>query len=139
MLLKGSRVASQRLSRHYVPSPRIRSNQRNTIYSALCHSFYVRMMLIFLLAVTLIALTAYLFFEDNKEHSHFGSFSSSSSSASDLITSEELEFLNHTNTARTRNQIPSAILRPLIQNTKDDVHIVRISLYPLTFPIFPIQ
>lgn len=74
---------------------------------------------------------------DNQSHSHFPPSSSSSSSSSNaqieqsqqdsssnLIPIEELNNLTYINTARTRNDIPSKILRPLIQNTKDDIHIV---------------
>jgi len=41
-----------------------------------------------------------------------------------MIAIEELQNITYINTARTRNDIPSEILRPLIQNTKDDIHII---------------
>ena len=68
-----------------------------------------------------------MLYVDNQSHEHFNPNVLNKlnyQETNNIIPIEELNNTDYIDTARTRNTIPSSILRPLIQNTKDDIHIV---------------
>eukprot|EP01084_Bolivina_argentea_P320545 556195_1 len=130
---KGRRIASQTLSNKYTSSSssksKYKSSRSSFIYNTCINNTNIRIICTIIIAIFIIISLLWMLYIDNKSHLHFNPnetqpINQQPSQDNTLISIEELNTTNYINTARTRNNISPKILRSIIANTADDIHIV---------------
>mmetsp|Transcript_5223 Transcript_5223/g.8630 ORF Transcript_5223/g.8630 Transcript_5223/m.8630 type:complete len:511 (+) Transcript_5223:25-1557(+) len=123
----GRRVASKKLSSSPYKAAKVKRKSAALSFLDRCTTdknntrIACAMALIILLIISL----SFMVYVDNRSHSHIPRPSANRVAVNiDLISVQELNHTDYINTARTRNNIASEVLRPLIANTKHDVHVV---------------